>query len=306
MKPARLVLLATIFLTPYATAQEVKSVLVGADPSGEIIDGKLWIYPTGRGDNLQAWSEQDGKWAVRGDLLGLKSISWVRADRAPKHYLWAPDLAKVNGRYLLYFSVGPQDYAPSRLGVAVCAGPAGPCADSGKPLLTGGKGFEAIDPMVFADPATGVRYLYAGGSNGAKLRVFALSNDGLSLNREVPIQQPEHFAEGAFMHRRNGLYYLSYSDGFWNSSAYSVHYSTATSPLGPWTYRGAILKSDRRYKGPGHHSFVENADKSWSIIYHRWEGSHGDGPYTGQRKVVIQPFTYLPDGSIRPIMMSNP
>jgi hypothetical protein len=38
---------------------------------------------------------------------------------------------------------------------------------SGKPLVTGGNGFEAIDPMVFVDPKTKTPYLYAGGSAGA-------------------------------------------------------------------------------------------------------------------------------------------
>src|SRR3546814_1093950 len=77
---------------------------------------------------------------------------------APSHGLWAPDMLAANGRYYFYYSIGPQHPTPSRLGVATCEAPAGPCIDSGQPLLTGGGGFEAIDPMVFADAKSGKTY----------------------------------------------------------------------------------------------------------------------------------------------------
>jgi len=299
------VLLAGLLAAASASAQEVQSILVGADPSIENFDGSLWIYPTGPGDRLQSWRATDGTWTPQSDLVALGEIAWVGDDRAPTHYLWAPDMVRLGQQYLLYYSVGPQDPTPSRLGVATCSSPAGPCTDSGKPLLTGGDGFEAIDPMVFEDPRSALRYLYAGGSNGATLRVFVLSEDGLTIAREVPIDQPQNFTEGAFMHQRDGVYYLSYSDGKWNHASYSVHYSTAPSPTGPWTYRGVLLQTTHRFKGPGHHSFVQLSHGAWMIAYHRWEGSDGDGPYTGHRRVALQPVTYLPDGAIALIVMSE-
>ncbi|MBM7406332.1 MULTISPECIES: family 43 glycosylhydrolase [Sphingomonas] len=297
--------IALLLSATAGVAQDVPSVFAGADPSAMVAEGKMWIYPTG-GDGLQAWSTTDRRNWKKDPLLRLRDIRWTEADGAPVHYLWAPDMVLDRGRYYFYYSIGPQNPTPSRLGVAVCSSPAGPCTDSGKPLLTGGDGFEAIDPTVFIDPKSGRRLLYAGGSAGAKLRVFELAPNMVTIAREVPVEQPPHFTEGAFVHERNGIYYLSYSHGRWNRSDYSVHYATASSPIGPWQYRGAILTADAKYKGPGHHSFVRDPKTGeWLIVYHRWEGQTGDGPYAGERRVAIQPIRYDASGLIQPVKMSD-
>jgi beta-xylosidase len=291
-------------IPPAASAQEVKSVFAGADPDIELADGQYWIYPTG-GDGLSVWSSPDrAKWTKSETLIRLKDIAWADADRAPVHFLWAPDMVQANGGWYFYYSVGPQNPTPSRLGVATCKGPAGPCTDSGKPLVTGGNGFEAIDPAVFVDPKTKTAYLYAGGSAGAKLRVWKLKPDMVSIDQEVPVETPPNFTEGAFMHFRKGIYYLSYSAGQWNMSNYQVHYAVALSPTGPWRYGGPLLTGDTRYKGPGHHSFFEDPkDGNWYIVYHRWEGQSGNGPYGGSRRVAIQPIQYRDNGAIELIKM---
>lgn len=281
-------------------------MLDGGDPFALYVGRTLWVYPTWSGKALYAWSSGDLRhWRKHGLLIRRSDIAWIGDDGAAKHSLWAPDMLRANGHYYFYYAVGPQDPTPSRLGVAVCDGPAGPCRDSGRPLLTGGHGFEAIDPMVFSDPKSGTTYLYAGGSNGSTLRVYVLKPDLVTIDHEVQVAQPPHFTEGAFMHVRDGIYYLSYSHGRYNHATYSVHYATAPSPIGPWTYRGVILKSDATYKGPGHHSFVRDpATGRWLIVYHRWEGKTGDGPYKGQRRIAIQPIAYRSDGTILPIAMS--
>ncbi len=283
------------------------SVLPGADPFALADGGKLYIYPTGRGAKLDVWTAGTKGWQDDRTLLRLSDIRWIDADHARTHFLWAPDMIAANGRYYFYYAVGPQNPTPSRLGVALCDGPEGPCTDSGKPLLTGGDGFEAIDPMVFVDPKSGTRYLYAGGSAGARLRVFTLAPDMVTITGEVPVDQPPAFTEGVFMHERNGIYYLSYSHGHWDRSDYSVHYAMAPSPTGPWKYRGVLLASEGRLKGPGHHSFVRDpATGDWLIVYHRWEDKAGDGPYAGERRTVIQKIEYLPTGEIAPIRMAQP
>lgn len=291
-----------------APAQEVASVLDGGDPTLIFAEGRWWLYPTFESSKaLSSWSSADLRnWQAHGPLLRREEIRWIDDDGASKHSLWAPDMLAANGRYYLYYSVGPQNPTPSRLGVAICRTLSGPCTDSGKPLLTGGDSFEAIDPMVFRDPRSGKGYLYAGGSAGATLRVFELSRDLVSIAREVKVAQPPNFTEGAFMHVRNGIYYLSYSHGRYNDASYSLHYATARSPLGPWRYRGVLLESDARYKGPGHHSFVRDPrNGKWWIAYHRWEGKTDNGPYRGSRRIAIQPIHYLPDGRIAPIAMSG-
>lgn len=278
----------------------------GADPDALFAEGRMWVYPTGAGDRLEAWSSADRqRWRRGNALLRLADIGWADDDRAPEHYLWAPDMLAADGRWYLYYSVGPQNPTPSRLGVARCRGPAGPCADSGRPLLTGGVGFEAIDPMVFVDPRSRRRLLYAGGSAGARLRVFELARDMVTIAREVPVEQPPFFTEGAFLHARGGIYYLSYSHGRWNGADYSVRYATGPGPTGPWTYRGTILSTQGQIKGPGHHSFVRNPSGAWLIVYHRWERQRGDGPFRGARQIAIAPVRYDAAGLIEPITMTR-
>lgn len=275
----------------------------GADPDAEVIDGEYWAFPTNArgGDRLVAWSSPDLKtWRERGVLLAQKDVAWIKEDRAPRHHLWAPDMVPANGRWYLYYSVGPQNPTPSRLGVAICETPAGPCRDSGRPLAAAGPGFEAIDPMVFTDPRDGTRLLYAGGSAGATLRAWRLGADMTTLGEEVKVAQPPGFTEGVFVHEREGTYYLSYSAGNWDRANYSVHYVTGPSPTGPWTYRGRLLASAGRFKGPGHHSFVRDGRSGdWLMLYHGWAGVQGDGPYTGSRYLAVTPIGYDPDGAIR-------
>ncbi len=284
----------------------------GADPHATMIDGELWVFPTGgpggswAADRFGAFSSRDLRtWQPRGELIRRDQIAWIGADGAPEHFLWAPGVATRDGKWYLYYSVGPQNPTPSRIGVAVADRPAGPYRDSGQPLVTGGQGFEAIDPMVFVDPKDGKAYLYAGGSAGARLRVWELTPDMVGLSREVPVATPPQFTEGAFMHERNGTYYLSYSHGRFNAADYSVHYATAPSPTGPWRYRGAILTSDRTHKGPGHHSFVQAPTGEWLIVYHRWENPQGPAPFSGERQVAIDRLRYAKDGRILPVRMTD-
>jgi beta-xylosidase len=282
----------------------------GADPDIVIADKKYWIYPTAddaTNDKLFVHTSPDLKhWETRGPVLNMKDISWINKDGAPYHQLWAPGILHENNKYYLYYSVGPQNPTPSRIGVAVSDSPDGEFKDIGKPLITGGNGFEAIDPMVFKDPKTGADYLYCGGSAGSKLRVFKLNSDCTSVEREVPVDTPKNFTEGAFMHYHNGVYYMSYSHGTWNKPDYSVCYSTSNSPTGPWKFKGTILKSNEEHLGPGHHAFLQNPSTGqWYIAYHRWAGAGTAGKWPDHRSVCIDNLEYDKDGNILPVVMTD-
>lgn len=283
------------------------SAFDGADPAALVVGDTVYLYPTNNGENLQARSSTDNvNWTRAATLLKIEDVSWIKDDGASYHALWAPHMAAADGKYWLYFSVGPQNPTPSRIGVAECDTPVGPCVDSGAPILTGGNGFEAIDPMVWIDPKTGRRLFYAGGSAGATLRVYEIGADMAKLGKRIDVDTPPNFTEGAWMHERNGIYYLSYSQGRYDDATYTARYATAPSPTGPWTYRGVILQSDDVYKGPGHHAFFQDPDDgTWWIAYHRWE-QPGVGPYRGvSRRVVVAPIRYDANGLIEPIDMQE-
>jgi beta-xylosidase len=299
-------LLLRVLLLPLPLA--ANPVMDGADPHAQVIGNDYWLYPTeahSRRPVFAAYRSTDLRnWKRQGTLLDLGQVPWVKADGAPWHGAWAPAIAEKNGKFYFYYSVGPQTPTPSRIGVAVGTSAAGPFTDSGKPLLSGGDGFEAIDPMVFVEGDKA--WFYAGGSAGSKLRVFEMADDMVSFKREVKTDQPPHFTEAPFMHRRGKTYYLSYSHGKWNDPTYSVHYATASSPTGPWNYRGRILASDATHQGPGHHSFVEDPEsKEWFIVYHRWETASKNGPFRGSRKIAVEKVDYDEQGLIRPVKMTD-
>lgn len=305
----RLIAASLVFGSLTLVGRAENPLFTAADPHAVIIDKRVWIYPTGGGPPTEffAWSSEDlVHWKQHGPVFRLRDAAWIKDDGAPNHWAWAPCTIEDGGRYFFYYSVGPQNPTPSRIGVAVSDAPAGPFRDSGKPLLTGDRGFEAIDPFVFRDPKTRKAYLYAGGSAGAKLRTFELNEDLVSIAREVSAPTPEKFTEGAFVHVWKDRYYLSYSHGNWKDHTYSVHYSISDSPEGPWQYKGAILTSDGKHKGPGHHSLIHVQDSGrWFIVYHRWNRREGDGPYDGSRETCIDPLEHAPDGSIRTVEMSD-
>ena len=276
-----------------------------ADPHAAAFDGRFYIYPTsGRGRFFAYVSDDLRTWKNTGTILDLRDVEWTGTMRNA----WAPGIFKSGGKYYFYYSVGNEPI--SYIGVAVGDSPSGPFKDSGKPLLDDttqdGNSFEAIDPMVFRDPKTGKVYLYAGGSRGATMRVFEMNDDLVSLGEEVDIEQPPNFTEGAFMHERDGIYYLSWSFGRWFDDSYTVHYATADSPIGPWNHRGVILEKNDEDKGPGHHSFMQDpVSGQWYIVYHRWENRRGEGPYRGPRSTAIETIEYDSNGLIRPIQPTN-
>lgn len=286
-------------------------LFAGADPDVAIFDNEYWLYPTVSGMRrpvFKAYSSKDlSTWTDRGVILDLTKVAWCKDGGRTRYTAWAPGILRKNGKFYLYYSVGPQSAEhPSRIGVAVADKPDGLFEDSGKPLVTGGNGFEAIDAMAFTDPKSGVTYLYAGGSAGAKLRVWELAEDCTSLKREVEVKTPEMFTEGVFVHERAGMFYLSYSHGRYNDSSYSVHYATGPSSTGPWQYRGCILASDATHKGPGHHSFATNPKTGETfIVYHRWETKQDKGPYHGSRQIAVDRVEYNADGTIKPITMTD-
>lgn len=282
----------------------------GADPDVLIGNKKYWVYPTGEGNLTDAFfvhSSPDLKhWTTAGPILKLSDIGWVNADGARRHDLWAPGILQENNKYYLYYSVGQPDWRGSRIGVAVADAPDGKFKDIGKPLITSTDRFQAIDPMVFEDPKTGEHYLYCGGAGGAKLRVYKLNPDLTSIEKEIPVDTPKNFTEGAFMSYRNGTYYLSYSHGFFFNPDYSVHYATSNSPTGPWQYKGPILQGDKEHSSPGHHAFLQHPTTGeWYIVYHRWNGEGSTGKRPPTRSVAVDKLEFDKNGNILPVKMTN-
>ncbi|HEY4415478.1 MAG TPA: family 43 glycosylhydrolase [Verrucomicrobiae bacterium] len=272
-----------------------------ADPFISYFAGKYWIYPTSEDTkSFRAFSSTNlVDWVDQGAVFNLSQSSW-----ATNGYGWAPCVVYFNGNYYFYYAMGgAAGWQDSKIGVAVGPSPIGPFTDSGTPLVssqTSSPHVEAIDPMIFMD-TDGKAYLYYGGSGGANLGIRQLNtNDLISFSGSLNVVTPANFTEASFMSKRNGTYYISYSNGSWQTNTYNVRYATASSPLGPWTYRGPILTSDSLHKGPGSHAFLQIPDTDiWYICYHYWDSAYST------RHVALDSLSYNPDGTIKPVVMTG-
>ncbi|MFF4055301.1 family 43 glycosylhydrolase [Streptomyces sp. NPDC001668] len=270
---------------------------LNADPNIVRFGDTFYLYPTT--DGFEGWSGTQFKaysstdlvhWKDHGVILDLgPDISWADS-RA-----WAPTIAEKDGKYYFYFC------ADANIGVAVSDSPTGPFKDAlGQPLLKAGQfSGQMIDPAVFTDD-DGQSYLYWGNGHAY---VAPLNADMTSLDlTKMKDITPSGYNEGSFVIKRNGTYYLMWSENDTRDENYRVAYATGPSPTGPWTKRGVILEKDLSLgiKGPGHHSVVHvpNTD-DWYIAYHRFAMPGGDGTH---RETTIDKLEFDADGLIKKVV----
>lgn len=252
-----------------------------------------------------------------GIALALQDVLWATKQ------LWAPDAAVKGETYYLYFPA--RDKAGIfRIGVAVSSRPEGPFLADPEPI----SGTYSIDPCSFVDD-DGQAYLYFGGIWGGQLqcwssgeydpagvepsgevpalmpRVARLGEDMRSLSGTVqplvlldtegqPLQADDHdrrFFEAAWMHKKDGVYYFSYSTG----DTHYIVYATGDNPLGPFTYQGRILEPVLGWTT--HHSIVAFHGK-WYLFYHDASLSECKNHL---RCVKVVEIFYENDGTIRPV-----
>ncbi|MFW6692318.1 family 43 glycosylhydrolase [Streptomyces sp. MAR4 CNX-425] len=206
--------------------------------------------------------------------------AWHRGSR-----LWAPDIRYNDGHYTLSYSV------PGRntVGAATAPTPTGPWTDTGPVLPTpSGCPTGGIDQAQFTD-RDGRTYLYWGSYD--ILCVAEMNAERTRITGEVTQVAQGRRMEGAFVVRRDGFYYLFYSDAGCCDGAYSgyqVKAGRSTSPTGPFrddegvdlmapTSKGAVVvgANGNRWIGPGHNGLATDlAGQDW-LMYH---GIPADNP----------------------------
>src|SRR5690606_8660829 len=92
-----------------------------------------------------------------GTALHIRDVPWA------SRQMWAPDIAKKDGRYYFYFPARDQE-GLFRIGVATGTSPEGPFTPEPTPIA----GSYSIDPCAFLDE-DGEGYLYFGGLWGGQL-----------------------------------------------------------------------------------------------------------------------------------------
>ncbi len=279
-----------------------------ADPEGIIFDKQYWIYPTYSAPYnnqvyFDAFSSTDlVTWKKHERILDTTRVNWA------KRAMWAPAIIKKDNKYFLFFGANDiqSDAEPGGIGVAVSDKPEGPFKDYlGKPLIDKFyNGAQPIDQFVFED--NGKYYLFYGGwrhCNVAQLKPdftgFIPFSDGTTF-KEVT---PENYVEGPFMFKRNGKYYMMWSEGGWTGPNYSVAYAIADSPLGPFKRIAKILQQNPNVAtGAGHHSILHpDGSNKWYIVYHRRPLGETDG---NSRVVCIDEMQFDDQGLIKPVVIT--
>jgi hypothetical protein len=311
-----------------------------ADPSAHVFNEKIYIYPSHDIDAGDAFDDLgshfamedyhvlsmdsiDGETTDHGLALHVKDVPWA------SQQMWAPDAAKKNGTYYLFFPAKDHD-GIFRIGVATGNSPTGPFIPQPQAI----KNSFSIDPAVFKDEDANY-YMYFGGIWGGQLqrwrtgsfnaadetspvahlpaddepalcaKVARLTDDLLKFaegpkdvmivdENGKPLLQGDNerrFFEASWMHKYNGKYYFSYSTG----DTHFICYATGDNPYGPFTYQGRILNPVVGWTS--HHSICEFEGK-WYLFYHDSSLSKG---VTHLRSVKMTELTYDENGKIQTI-----
>ncbi|MBS1906453.1 MAG: family 43 glycosylhydrolase [Actinobacteria bacterium] len=290
-------------LLPVTASAETHNPLIGdgsvysADPT-MIVDGDTLYIHTGRDEagpttndfvmnEWQAFSTTDvdsGSWDFHPSLMRPETVfSWADRGRA-----YAGQVVKGgDGRFYWYVPISEKAATSAdkfAIGIAVSDTPLGPWTDyAGGPIVSQqilGNDVHNIDPTVFVDDDGSV-WMYWG-SFGRLLGV-QLDADMKTL-KGAPTAITSGvggYFEAPWLFKRNGTYYLAYAAN--NAGPASdctpanyhacIAYSTASSPLGPWTYQGRILAP---VSSTTSHPAIAEFQGQWYMAYHTADAAGGN------------------------------
>ena len=149
-----------------------------ADPSANVFNDRLYIYPSHDREGGVAFDDDGGHFQMldyhvlsfgdverdeatdHGVILHVDQVPWAEKQ------MWDNDVVEKDGKYYLIFSA--KDYnGVFHLGVAVADRPEGPFRPQAQPI----RGSFSIDPCVFKDD-DGQIYCYFGGLWGGQLQWY--------------------------------------------------------------------------------------------------------------------------------------
>lgn len=241
-------------------------------------DGYYYLYATENIRNLPIHRSKD---LVNWEQAGAAFTDGSRPDFEPEGGLWAPDIARIGNRYVLYYAMskwgGEQTCG---IGCATAGSPAGPFTDRGKLFRSNEIGVQnSIDPFFIAEG--GKNYLFWGSFRG--IYYVELTADGLSVK---PGGKPKQVAgtayEGVYIHKKGKYYYLFASVGTCCEglkSTYATVVGRSENLFGPYTDKAGGAMLDNRHEvlihrndwfvGTGHNSEIvtDRAGDDW-VFYH--------------------------------------
>jgi arabinan endo-1,5-alpha-L-arabinosidase len=286
--------------------------VVARDPSTIVREGDtFWVFYSGRG--VPSLHSKDLVTWQRGPDVFKDAPEWISKE-VPKNdgEYWAPDLMKVGGRYLLYYSVSSFGAMHSAIGLATNPtldpeNPAFQWTDQGSVVRSHeGGDFNTIDPAIFQDD-DGKLWL-AFGSQWSGLKLVELDPaTGKRLKPDdamIPIAGGQSI-EGAYIYKRKGFYYLFVNRGDCCQGAKSTYHITvgrSKDVKGPYTAKdgspmldgGGMLVLDVKtgtLTGAGHAGIIEKDGKSWFSCHFE-----ADDRMAGKATLGVMPIQWSEDG----------
>lgn len=262
--------------------------------------GRYYAYATNgsKGNVPYAVSRDLVDWETRGDAFP-RLPSWVQPGLT-----WAPEVVRLRGKYVLYFTARDRKSDRQCIGVATATSPAGPFTGQGQgPLVCQVGEGGSIDASPFVDRDGRAYLLWKNDGNCCNLPTHLylqpLAPDGLKLlgKASALISNFElwegNVIEAPTLYEKSGYYYLLYSGGPFDSDLYAVGYAVARKVTGPYrkAQENPVLASRGAVAGPGHQAVVTDAaGQSW-LAYHAWtQGAIGDA--VGYRSLRLDRVTF--------------
>ncbi len=271
-------------------------------------DGVHRFFATGGGVSLLR-EQADGRWLPEARLFERDELPAWHEERVPgnRGHLWAPDVIKLGGRYLVYYSVSTFGKNTSAIGLATgrALDPESPdwgWQDEGVIVSSTRRDrFNAIDPAIFLDEDGRLYMTFGSFWDG----IFLVELDADSGRRRHPDKAPIQLAsapeiEAPFLTRaRDGKYVLFVNWGLCcrgTNSTYEIRVGRSDAPTGPFLDRDGkdlregggtlILESSGRYIGPGHASILARDGKEY-LVHHYYDGQN-----RGRSRARLLPLTW--------------
>lgn len=274
-----------------------------ADPTARVFEGKVYLYPShdipSPIERLKEWfcmadyhvfsSENLTDWTDHGVIVSQERVPWIQ----PESYsMWAPDCVYKKGRYYFYYPSVPRgdEKQGFAIGVAIGEKPYGPFMPLFKPI----EGIKGIDPCVLVDQ-DGQSYIYWAGRG---MYMAKLKENMTELASEpVPVDGlPEGFKEGPYVFERQGKYYFTFP---WvQDQTETLAYAMGDSPMGPFEFKGIIMKQSPTGCWTNHHSIIEYQGQ-WYLFYHHNDYSP---EFDKNRSVRVDSLFFRTDGTIQEVV----
>ncbi len=259
----------------------------------EFCDGKLKVWSAPLHD-LNHWVCHGDSFRTRPGQSRGADVPWT------DHDLYAPDVVEKDGKYYLFaYIVGAKG------AIGVSDRPEGPFRLLSDYRFTDEVGDSGIfnDAGVLVDD-DGRVYVYYGYEAS-----WMSELDGKTMCDVVPGSLVRHlmpdgedtpwdqrFFEASSPRKVGDTYYLIYSPRRGSRLAYA----TASTPTGPFTYRGYIIDNGVDYPAGNDHGSIACINGQWYVFYHRMT----NGTITS-RRACVEKITILPDGTIPPVEMTS-